>query len=472
MYGFALIAILAVMGGAIAYIGDRIGMKVGRKRLSIFGLRPKYTSIIVTIITGVVVAASTLVVLSIVSNDVRTALFRMKEIQVALAQTRTSLNEAMSDLNTIKTEYDSVKAEYDRVKADYDNVVSQRDAAVAEKEKAEAERARALAEYEKAKQDFDRVSKEYAEISEEYQAARSRLEEAQKSLSSAEAKIAELTRTKKSLDEEVARLTQQRDGLEKQKSDLEKQRSALVREVADLQNKVDTLQSQVGILEKQVTNLETQRDALVSILENTKVSDVVLKAKEIILATVIDASQPDDKVWADLQAFLLKANDKLLKKGLKTKESDDEAFYPVNPNFQEAVQKLNEADGRVVVRLVSMTNTWRGEPAYGWLEVLEDKRIYEAGDVIAQRVIDSSRGPDAVQEELLSLLVDVRLAAVEKGMVTDENGNIGGAITSTELGNLKSEVLLSGGKVRVVARAGKDIWRTTEAPDIDFSVEK
>ena len=60
MYGLALIAIIAVMGGAIAYIGDKLGTKVGKKKLSIFGLRPKYTSVIVTIITGILISAATL----------------------------------------------------------------------------------------------------------------------------------------------------------------------------------------------------------------------------------------------------------------------------------------------------------------------------------------------------------------------------------------------------------------------------
>ncbi|HWR10033.1 DUF3084 domain-containing protein [Sporomusa sp.] len=58
MFGLVLIAILGVMGGAIAYIGDKIGTKVGKKKLSLFGLRPKYTSIIVAVTTGILITAS------------------------------------------------------------------------------------------------------------------------------------------------------------------------------------------------------------------------------------------------------------------------------------------------------------------------------------------------------------------------------------------------------------------------------
>jgi uncharacterized protein (DUF3084 family) len=59
-------------------------MKVGKKRLSLFGLRPKYTSMIITVLTGIFIAGFTLLLMTIISNDVRTALFRMKTLQQEL----------------------------------------------------------------------------------------------------------------------------------------------------------------------------------------------------------------------------------------------------------------------------------------------------------------------------------------------------------------------------------------------------
>jgi len=125
MYGFTLILTLAVVGGAIAYIGDRLGMNVGRKKLTLFGLRPKHTSILVTIVTGVLIATASIVVLSIASQDVRTALFNMKEIQEELrglqrdfAEMRrqrdaaqTELQEAESRLALVEESYAQITAE-------------------------------------------------------------------------------------------------------------------------------------------------------------------------------------------------------------------------------------------------------------------------------------------------------------------------------------------------------------------------
>ena len=55
LVGVKILVIIALMGGLIAYMGDKLGTKVGKRRMSLFGLRPKHTSIIVTIVTGLLV---------------------------------------------------------------------------------------------------------------------------------------------------------------------------------------------------------------------------------------------------------------------------------------------------------------------------------------------------------------------------------------------------------------------------------
>jgi uncharacterized protein (DUF3084 family) len=51
--------LLLTLCGFIAYIGDLLGRRLGKKRLSVFGLRPKHTAILLTVVTGVLIAAVT-----------------------------------------------------------------------------------------------------------------------------------------------------------------------------------------------------------------------------------------------------------------------------------------------------------------------------------------------------------------------------------------------------------------------------
>ena len=94
MYGIVLIAALIVTGGAIAVIGDRVGSKVGKKKLSLFGLRPRHTSVIVTIITGVAITTLTFAVLAAASENVRVALFGMEKLNEEMRGTQARLDEA------------------------------------------------------------------------------------------------------------------------------------------------------------------------------------------------------------------------------------------------------------------------------------------------------------------------------------------------------------------------------------------
>ena len=98
MYGIVLIAALIVTGGAIAVIGDRVGSKVGKKKLSLFGLRPRHTSVIVTIVTGVLITTLTFAVLAAASENVRVALFGMEKLNEEMRETQSRLDAASERL--------------------------------------------------------------------------------------------------------------------------------------------------------------------------------------------------------------------------------------------------------------------------------------------------------------------------------------------------------------------------------------
>src|SRR6476619_1887276 len=54
-----LILLLLALCGFIAYIGDLLGRRLGKKRLSVFGLRPQHTAVLLTVVTGIIIAGMT-----------------------------------------------------------------------------------------------------------------------------------------------------------------------------------------------------------------------------------------------------------------------------------------------------------------------------------------------------------------------------------------------------------------------------
>ena len=99
MYGITLILVLAVVGGVIAFIGDRLGTRIGKKKLSIFGLRPRHTAVVVTIFTGICITTVTFGIMAAVSENVRTALFGMERLNALMAETQRALDFTSGELD-------------------------------------------------------------------------------------------------------------------------------------------------------------------------------------------------------------------------------------------------------------------------------------------------------------------------------------------------------------------------------------
>ncbi len=157
MYGFTLIFVLAFIGGLIAYFGDKIGMKVGRKRLTIFGLRPKHTSVIITVFTGIFISVASITILSIASDDVRTALFEMKEIQATLAGNQRQLEQSMQVMESMEESLRILVAERDSAETDLNEAQSQLAEVNNQLEELEYRRAALKEDYNKLNEDYNQL---------------------------------------------------------------------------------------------------------------------------------------------------------------------------------------------------------------------------------------------------------------------------------------------------------------------------
>ena len=111
MYGITLILVLAVVGGVIAFIGDRLGTRIGKRKLSIFGLRPRHTAVVVTIFTGVCLTTVTFGIMAAVSENVRTALFGMDRLNAMIADTRAALDFTSGELERAQSAQEKASSE-------------------------------------------------------------------------------------------------------------------------------------------------------------------------------------------------------------------------------------------------------------------------------------------------------------------------------------------------------------------------
>lgn len=92
-----LILTLIVVSGVLAYLGDVLGMRIGKKRITLFNIRPRTTSRAITALTGMIISIAILVTMTVMSENVRTALFSMKFIQGQLQSLTRDLQESRNE---------------------------------------------------------------------------------------------------------------------------------------------------------------------------------------------------------------------------------------------------------------------------------------------------------------------------------------------------------------------------------------
>ena len=237
MYGLYLIAVLVVTGGAIAFIGDILGTKIGKKRLSIFGLRPRHTSNIITVITGFVITALTIGIMSVTSENVRTALFGMEELNANLIAKQNELDSLSDELILTKNEYQQANDDLQKSKIEVED-----------------------------------LKKEQAELKEESD----RLKEGNEKLELSNAK---LVSSNEILSGKNEKLTQDNEELTKSN--------------AELTSSNEDLKSDNQTLEKRNENL---RNGITAMREG----DIVFRAGEILASAVIKGNRSAEDIVKDI----------------------------------------------------------------------------------------------------------------------------------------------------------------------------
>jgi len=98
--GIGNVLFVMLIAGGVAYVGDRVGHRVGRQRLSLFGIRPRYTSTIVAIATGMIIALVVTLVAIFASQQVKTAFFKLNSLNTQIAELQRRERDLEKKVNT------------------------------------------------------------------------------------------------------------------------------------------------------------------------------------------------------------------------------------------------------------------------------------------------------------------------------------------------------------------------------------
>ncbi|MFL0763960.1 MAG: DUF3084 domain-containing protein [Prochlorococcus sp.] len=189
MNGWLLILALLVLGGVLSTLGDRLGSRVGKARLSLFNLRPRQTAVVITVLTGSLISALSLGLMLLVSRQLRIGLFELDEVLAKLQSSRDSLkisrlaqSNAERDLQQAKSDSTHVQIELKEVQKRATELRNELAPLQKQRQHLEAERTRLSRDISQKDADIQRTEIELANVRSTINAAEKELKQLESNL--------------------------------------------------------------------------------------------------------------------------------------------------------------------------------------------------------------------------------------------------------------------------------------------------
>tara|TARA_B100000212_G_C27347435_1_gene522003 strand:+ start:439 stop:1365 length:927 start_codon:yes stop_codon:yes gene_type:complete len=97
------ILLILILGGILSTLGDRLGSRVGKARLSIFKLRPKSTAVLITVFTGSIISAISFATMVAFDRDLRVGLFQLEDIREKIIESEKELKKLEKNLYAFRS---------------------------------------------------------------------------------------------------------------------------------------------------------------------------------------------------------------------------------------------------------------------------------------------------------------------------------------------------------------------------------
>jgi uncharacterized protein (DUF3084 family) len=441
--GYILIVAILVLGGVLATVGDRVGTKVGKARLSLFNLRPRRTATVVTIITGGLISASTLGILFATSESLRTGIFELdsirkklriarsdigvlndqkKQVEGELAKTKTeqanvkqrldvtnqNFQQAQTQLKKISQQVISLRSEIKLLLAERQRIIQERNKLnneisqlkdlVGQRDQELEEKNQKIAlknqELNKTNQELSKTNQELNKTNQELDKTNQELNKTNQEVAKKDQVIAVSIQSESHLKEAIALRENRLKVLEQELTQREMQLAERDKQLQEGEKKLAFLQQQVESLEQYYQDYQALRQGNVALLRGQVLSSGVLRIVDPKAATQA------------IDQLLREANRKAIEITQSSKTIANEPLVQI-PQVQ-VDQLINQIqDGRdYVVRILSAGNYVEGEKQVQvFADAALNQVVFQEGDILATVSTDASTMTKEEIRQRLDLLL-------------------------------------------------------------------
>lgn len=398
--GYVLILAMLVLGGIIATVGDRIGTKVGKARLSLFNLRPRQTATLVSIATGSVISASTLAILFGISSQLRTGVFELGRIQADLTNAEDQLAQSLAEQENVREDLQAASTERQRALARLREINQSLDQAVEQQAQTQAQlqgtRDQLVAVSEQAealRQSTDSLRVERDRLVQQQETIRAQIAER-------DAAIAERDQAIRALDQSIADRDQA---------------------IAEREKRLADLQTRQNLLSQQVSDLERQFQGLFQ-------GSIVLGRNQELLSGVITIENRN-QAQSVVNQILAEANRRAIQAIAPGTSLDQQVIALGTQEVDRLIDRL-ALGGEFVIRVLSAANYVIGEPCVVmgetpcirvFVDAGPNALIYPRGTLLSTVALETStRADQELVERVNVLLAATQFIATQNGVIEDE----------------------------------------------------
>ena len=383
-YGWVMLFILSIMGGIIAYLGDKIGSRVGKRKIVLFGLRPKYTSIVITILTGISIAVVTLGVMSVLSKNVRIALFGMHQLQMQKAEL-----EAQRD--TLRKQAEALGNEL----ADKNSLIASNEELLKQQQA-----------------QLDGKNEEIRLTQLDLQQAQQARDDKTRQLS-----VIQVAMDEAKTDKEQAEAA--RDAAVSDKEKAQKDLTMLEETKQQMMTTIQTLDQRIRLLNQTMTHI---REGF-----------VIFRAGEVLSSIVLTGGMNEAATRQEVSQAMNQTNTMICRR-LGIQDENAVLVYISPDEFESVIHELQQAGNKKkLLRVIAAGNIMLGEPTLVHIEMYDNQLVYRRGETVYEAKLPAQESTEDTELLVLRFLHNVNKNAQLKGMLPDPlTGNVG-AVTVTEM---------------------------------------
>ena len=415
MTGFVLIFAVACLGGVIATVGDRIGMKVGKSRLSLFNLRPRQTATVVSVATGMAASFSTMMLIVALDGQLRKGLFQLEDIQKELAVAQQGLESTQTEKNDVES---TLKKSTQLQKEAQSRLLQTNESL----ETAVSREKETLSRLLDTQSQLSTVSKQATSLRGEINDLRSERQALVEEQSKVRGQIAQRDREIASRNQQLSARSQQLGKVNAELSDRDSQIAQRDREIAERESRLNDLQTQRAFLSEEIKNLETEFQGL-------RLGNVAIGRNQTLALTITRADS-ETAAQRAVNDALVTANRLAAQTILPGTETGDKQVIRFDPEaVQQIVSSITDRQN-YVIRVSSAANYVVGEPCVNaavkqggepCLQVNIDAAInevrYQPGEALASVKIEGGLSNEDLVERFAVLRATAELQARRNGII-------------------------------------------------------